>query len=59
MGSGGTASRSDPFTPPRYHFIGDLVGPRAGLDVVAKEKNVPAPAEDWTSVFHHVALSLY
>jgi len=29
------------------HWIGGLVGPRTGLDDVAKKKNLPCPCQAW------------
>jgi hypothetical protein len=50
-GSGWSASRPGRFIPregaPATHWIGGWVGPRAGLDTVAKKK-FPAPAETRT-----------
>jgi hypothetical protein len=52
------------FTPgeraPSTHFSGGRVGPKAGLDAVAKRKNLfSTPAGDRIPIVQPVALSLY
>jgi hypothetical protein len=50
-----SASRPSRFTPevraPRTHRVGGWVGPRAGLDAVAKRRTASG---NWTSVIHAV-----
>jgi len=55
-----SASRPDRFTSgestPGTHRIGSWVGPRAGLDAMAKRKiPIIAPAGNWTQVLQPVA----
>jgi hypothetical protein len=55
-----SASRPGRFTPeewaPGTHWIGGWVGPRTGLDAVAKRKNpIIGPTGNWTPVVQLVA----
>jgi hypothetical protein len=58
-GDGRLASRPGRFTPgvrtPCTHWIEGWMGPRAGLDAVAKEEPITAPAANLTPISQPVA----